>query len=83
MNISEISKGVRKIIAQNSRYTIDEVRKNEKLDKYISSYWSDKLTRRIVVEFRKVDGTKLINRLYTEIKTIEDLIDYVALYYKN
>jgi acyl carrier protein len=81
MTITEIEQGVKEVIAQNSRYAVDEISKTDPIDKFISSFMADRLARELKREFLKIDDTLLTNELFTTLKKISDLIDFIDSYY--
>lgn len=83
MDKSEITQGVKEVIAINSRFAIDEIGNNDPLDKFISASMSARLARETKRRFNKIKSTELTNKLYVSIKKVKDLIDYVSEYYQD
>lgn len=73
----DITLGVKQVIANNSRYTVDEIKTTDPLDKFISSSLKDRLAREIKRKFDKVKTTALTNILYESIKKVSQLIDHI------
>lgn len=76
-----IEQGVKEVIAQNSQYTIDEIKVTDSLDKFISAFMADRLARELTRKFAKIDTTALTNELYVTIKKVSELITKIASLY--
>ena len=74
---SEIIQKVKEVIAQNSRFHLNEIGLNDPLDKFISSFFKDKLAREIKRKFDLIKTTALTNVLYDVIKKVSQLIDHI------
>jgi hypothetical protein len=81
MTRSEITQGIKDVIARNSRYRLDEIAVTDPLDKFISSFMKGKLAREVKREFSLIGATALTNQLYESIKKVNQLIDFVNSYY--
>ena len=81
MTKDEITQAVKEVIAQNSRYTIDEIKVSDPIDKFITSFMKAKLAGQIKRRFDKAKTTELTNNLYETIKKVSQLIDYVDKLY--
>lgn len=81
MTTGEIEAGVREVIAQNSRYTADEIVLTDTIDVYISSTMADRLARKLNLKFPMVDTTEMTNDLFVNINTVQDIIDKIKTYY--
>jgi hypothetical protein len=79
--MTKFETGVREVIAQNSRYTIDEIQVTDSLDKFISSFMADRLARELKRKFSKIDTTSLTNELYMTIKKVSELITKISSLY--
>lgn len=79
--MDRFERGVKEVIAINSRYNFEEINVTDPLDRFISSFWADRLAREIKRRFRKMDTTLLTNKLYTEIKKVSQLIDFIKSAY--
>jgi hypothetical protein len=77
----DIILGVKQVIANNSRYTVNEVKTTDPLDKFISSSLKDRLAREIKRKFDRVKTTALTNILYESIKKVSQLIDHIENIY--
>jgi hypothetical protein len=77
MKRTDITLGVKQVIANNSRYTVDEIKITDPLDRFISSSLKDRLAREIKRKFDKVKTTALTNALYETIKKVSQLIDHI------
>ncbi len=73
--------GVKEVISQNSRYTVDEIQLSDPIDKYISSFMADRLARALKRKFGKVNATELTNDLFGLIKKVSDLVTKISSYY--
>ncbi len=73
----DITLGVKQVISNNSRYTVDEIKTTDPLDKFISSSLKDRLAREIKRKFERVKSTILTNALYESIKKVSQLIDHI------
>lgn len=76
-----IERGVKQVIAQNSRYTYDEINLTDPIDKFISSFLADRLAREIKRKFPNVPTTQLTNKLFVTIKLVTDLVKEIENYY--
>ena len=81
--MTKIEKGVKEVIAQNSRYSVDEIQTTDPIDKFISSFMADRLARELKRKFSKIDTTSMTNELYTTIKKVSDLINRINTYYTS
>ncbi|MGQ0740046.1 MAG: hypothetical protein ACT4OJ_13425 [Bacteroidota bacterium] len=82
MNRTEITSGVKKVIAQNSRFEESEINVNkDSLDRFISSSVKAVFARKLKKEFSRIRTTWLTNELYTNIKKVKQLIDYIEQVY--
>lgn len=81
MTRTEIREGVIGVIAKNSRFSTDEIKVTDPLDKFISSFMKAKLARQVTRKFPKVKSTALTNVLYDVIKKVSQLIDHVDAIY--
>lgn len=81
MTTGEIEAGVREVIAQNSRYTADEIVLTDTIDVYISSTMADRLARKLNLKFPMIDTTEMTNDLFVNINTVQDIIDKIKTYY--
>lgn len=79
----KIEKGVKEVIAQNSRYSVDEIQTTDPIDKFISSFMADRLARELKRKFSKIDTTSMTNELFTTIKKVSDLINRINNYYTS
>jgi len=79
--MTKFEKGVKEVIAQNSRYTVEEIQATDSLDKFISSFMADRLARELKRKFFKIDTTRLTNELYVTIKKVSDLITKISSLY--
>ena len=77
MKREDIILGVKQVIANNSRYTVDEIRLTDSLDRFISSTMKDRLAGEIKRMFRRVRTTALTNLLYDVIKKVSPLVDHI------
>jgi acyl carrier protein len=77
MTKAEITEGVKGVIAKNSRYTIDEIKVTDPLDKFITSFMKAKLAGQVKRKFSKVNTTTLTNVLYESIKKVSQLIEHI------
>lgn len=82
MTKAKIEQGVKEVIAQNSRYTVDEVQVIDPIDKFISSFMADRLARELKRKFSKIETTTVTNELFVTVKKISDLINRVNQYYQ-
>ncbi|MCK8520193.1 hypothetical protein M0D21_01370 [Aquimarina sp. D1M17] len=73
-------KGVKEVIAQNSRFTFDEIELTDPIDKFISSFMADRLARELKRKFPRVNTTELTNVLFSRLRTIADIIAKVDSY---
>ena len=83
MKSSTIGQKVKTVIAQNSRYTVDEISPDDPIDKFISSFMGDRLARELKRAFPKIDTTLMTNELFTTIKKVSDLISKIEKYYSS
>lgn len=81
--MDKFERGVKEIIAQNSRFTIDEIGVSDPIDRFISSAMADRLARKLHQRFDKVDTTGLTNQLYTTIKKVSELIAKITSLYSQ
>lgn len=79
--MAKIEQGVKEVIAQNSRYTVEEIQTTDTIDKFISSFMADRLARELKRKFSKIDTTSMTNELFTTIKKVSDLINRINTYY--
>ncbi len=79
--MNKIEKGVKEVIAQNSRYTVDEINVADPLDKFFSSFMADRIAGEVKRKFTKVDTTAITNQLFVDIKKVSDMITIVSSYY--
>jgi hypothetical protein len=77
MKREDIMLGVKQVIAHNSRYTVDEIRLTDFLDRFISSAMKDRLAAEIKRMFRRVNTTSLTNSLFDVIKKVSQLVDHI------
>ncbi len=73
----EVTEGVKGVIAKNSRYTVDEIKVSDPLDKFITSFMKAKFAGQIKRKFPKVNTTALTNVLYESIKKVSQLADHI------
>ncbi|OXB21480.1 hypothetical protein B0A80_16930 [Flavobacterium tructae] len=76
MTKEEISNAVIHVIALNSRYTIDEIKTTDALEKFITAFMKAKFARRIGARF-DIRSTRLTNELYVSIKKVSQLVDFI------
>ena len=76
MTKDEITKEVKEIIALNSRYTFDEIKSTERLDKFITAFMKAKFARKVQDRF-DIPITRLTNELYVSIKKVSQLVDFI------
>jgi acyl carrier protein len=81
MTAKDIENGVRAVIAQNSRYTADEINLDDNIDVYISSTMADRLARKLKIQFPDINATEMTNDLFVNINTVQDIIDKIKTYY--
>lgn len=81
MTAKDIETGVREVIAQNSRYTADEIKLDDTIDTYISSTMADRLARKLKIKFPAIDSTGMTNDLFVNINLVSDIIDKIKTYY--
>ncbi len=81
--MTKIEQGVKEVIAQNSRYSVDEIQTTDPIDKFVSSFMADRLARELKRKFTKIDTTSMTNELFTTIKKISDLINRINTYYTS
>lgn len=79
--MTRFERGVIEVIAQNSRYTVDEIQLTDSLDKFISSFMADRLARELKRKFSKVDSTSLTNELYVTVKKVSDVVTKISSLY--
>jgi len=77
MTKTQITLGVREVIAQNSRYTLAEVKTTDPIDKFITSFMKAKLAGQLTRKFKEVNTTALTNVLFNSVKKISQLIDHI------
>ena len=75
-----VEKGVKEVIAQNSRYAFDEIELTDPIDKFISSFMADRLARELKRKFPQVKTTELTNDLFTILKRIQDIVTRINAY---
>ncbi len=75
-----VEKGVKEVIAQNSRYAFDEIELTDPIDKFISSFMADRLARELKRKFTQVKTTELTNDLFTVLKRIQDIVTRINAY---
>ncbi len=78
MTVTEI--GVIEVVAQNSRFTFDEIKLSDPIDKFISSFMADRLARELKRKFPQIDTTSVTNELFISIKKIADIVVKVDSY---
>ncbi len=83
MTKEEIQQGVKEVISLNSRYSIDEIKINDPIDKFISSFFGDRLARELKRKFSKINTTSINNELFTSIKKVSELINSIKSYYEE
>ena len=83
MEKKEIETGVKEVISSNSRYSVDEINITDPIDKFISSFMSDRLARELKRKFDKIDTTQMTNDLYTILKKVSDIIDKIYSIYNS
>jgi hypothetical protein len=83
MEKKEIETGVKEVISLNSRYSVDEINITDPIDKFISSFMSDRLARELKRKFDKIDTTQMTNDLYTILKKVSDIIDKIYSIYNS
>lgn len=81
MERSEITRKVKEVIAQNSHYTVDEIKIGDKLSKFVTEGFKDRLARRMKNAFQKINSTELTNKFYATVGTVEQLVTYIKGYY--
>ncbi|MGD0339962.1 MAG: hypothetical protein ABSB78_14370 [Bacteroidota bacterium] len=81
--MTKIEEGVKEVISQNSRYSVDEIQLADPIDKFISSFMADRLARELKRKFSQIDTTAMTNELFTTLKKISDLIKRINDYYPN
>lgn len=79
--MNRFEKGVKEVIAQNSRYAVDEIQVTDSLDKFISSFMADRLARELKRKFSKINTTRFTNELYVSIKKVSDLVSNISKLY--
>ncbi len=79
--MTKFERGVKEVIAQNSRFTFDEVLVTDPLDKFISSFMADRLARELKRKFSKIDTTNMTRELYNTIKKVSELITNISSHY--
>lgn len=80
--MNRIEKGVKEVIAINSRYTIDEIELTDPIDKFVSSFMADRLARELKRKFRKINTTSLTNELFSTLKKVSDLVTKISALYE-
>ncbi|SHI41343.1 hypothetical protein [Aquimarina spongiae] len=78
--MDSVEKGVKEVIAQNSRYAFDEIELTDPIDKFISSFMADRLARELKRKFSQVKTTELTNDLFTVLKRIQDIVTRINAY---
>lgn len=81
--MTRFERGIKEVIAQNSRYTVDEIELTDSPDKFISSFMADRLAREIKRKFNKVNTTGLTNELYVTIKKVSELVTKISVLYTS
>lgn len=81
--MDKFERGVREVIAQNSRYTFDEINLTDQIDKFISSFMADRLARELKRKFNKIDTTSMTNNLFTNIKKVSELVNEITKIYNT
>lgn len=79
--MTKIERGVKEVIAENSRFSVDEIQVSDPIDKFISSFMADRLARELKRKFSKLDTTSLTNELFTTLKKVSDLITRISSLY--
>ena len=79
--MTDFEKGVKEVLAQNSRYEFDEIKLSDPIDKYLSSFMADRLARTLGRKFINANTTELTNELFTTIKDVSGLAKKIASYY--
>ena len=79
--MTKFEKGVKEVIAQNSRYAVEEIQVTDPLDKFISSFMADRLARELKRKFSRIDTTDLTKELYVTIKKVSELIIKISSLY--
>lgn len=79
--MNKFERGVKEVIAQNSRYTFDEINLTDTIDKFISPSMSDRLARELKRKFTKINTTSMTNELFTTIKKVSDLVNEISKIY--
>lgn len=79
--MTKYERGVKEVIAQNSRFAVEEINVTDALDKFISSFMADRLARELKRKFIKIDTTSMTNQLFSTIKKVSELITNVQSYY--
>ena len=80
--MNRFEKGVKEVIAINSRYTIDEIKLIDPIDKFVSSFMADRLARELKRKFRKINTTALTNELFSTLKKVSDLVTKISKLYE-
>ena len=75
--------GVKEVIAQNSRYSVDEIQVTDSIDKFISSFLADRLARELKRKFKKIDTTQITNELFVTLKKVSELITRIGTFYND
>jgi hypothetical protein len=81
MTRSEISEGVKQVIADNSPFNANEILLTDPLARFISAGFKDRLAREVKRSFRKINTTRLTNLLYDSIKKVSQLVDHIDAIY--
>ena len=80
--MNRFEKGVKEVIAINSRYTIDEIKLTDPIDKFVSSFMAGRLARELNRKFRKINTTALTNELFSTLKKVSDLVTKISKLYE-
>jgi len=80
--MNRFEKGVKEVIAINSRYAIDEIKLIDPIDKFVSSFMADRLARELKRKFRKINTTALTNELFSTLKKVSDLVTKISKLYE-
>jgi hypothetical protein len=79
----KIEQGVYEVIAQNSRFSVDEIQVADPIDKFISSFMVDRLARELKRKFKKIDTAEITNELFVTLNKVSELIARIATFYNN
>ncbi|WP_109300876.1 hypothetical protein [Aquimarina sp. AU474] len=78
--MTRTERGVKEVVAQNSRFSFDEIKLSDPIDKFISSFMADRLARELKRKFEEIDTTSVTNELFVSIKKIADIVVKVDSY---